>query len=224
LEPVFVSHLFYTITFEIMYPVKTPRILRWPFPEMVWKVKTKKKEVFLTFDDGPIPEVTPWVIEQLKAYDATAMFFMVGDNIDKYIKVYQHVLDSGNGVGHHTQNHLVGWNTGLEEYLENVELCACKMESSFFRPPHGRIKKSQIKALKEKYNLIMWDVLSGDFDQDTSAEKCISNVLDKISPGSIIVFHDSIKAWPRLERALPEILRQLKEKGYSFGDLRDYYK
>ena len=207
-----------------MYPVKTPKILRWPFPEMVWKVKTEKKEVFLTFDDGPIPEVTPWVLAQLEAFNATAMFFMVGDNIDKHPEVFRQVLDSGNGIGSHTQNHIVGWNTELEDYLANVKLCADKMESCFFRPPHGRIKRSQVKALKDGYNLIMWDVLSGDFDQTISAEKCVSNVLDKVSPGSVIVFHDSVKAWPRLEKALPELLKQLKEKGYSFGDLRDYYK
>jgi peptidoglycan/xylan/chitin deacetylase (PgdA/CDA1 family) len=207
-----------------MYPIKTPKILRWPYPEMVWKVKTEKKEVFLTFDDGPIPEVTPWALSQLNAFDASAMFFMVGDNIDRYPDIFQQVLDSGNGVGSHTQNHLVGWNSSLEDYLENVDLCASKMDSSFFRPPHGRIKRSQVKALKEGYNLIMWDVLSGDFDQEISAEKCVDNVLDKVSSGSIIVFHDSVKAWPRLEKALPEILKQLKERGYSFGDLRNYYK
>ena len=207
-----------------MYPIKTPKILRWPYPEMVWKVKTEKKEVFMTFDDGPIPEVTPWVLSQLNAFDASAMFFMVGDNIDRHPDIFQQVLDSGNGVGSHTQNHLVGWNSSLEDYLENVDLCASKMDSSFFRPPHGRIKRSQVKALKEGYNLIMWDVLSGDFDQEISAEKCVDNVLDKVSSGSIIVFHDSVKAWPRLEKALPEILKQLKERGYSFGDLRNYYK
>ena len=138
--------------------------------------------------------------------------------------MFQEVLDSGSGIGSHTQNHIVGWNTSLEEYLANVELGAQKIESRFFRPPHGRIKKSQIKALKADYTLVMWDVLSGDFDQQISAEKCISNVLDKVSPGSIVVFHDSVKAWPRLEKALPEILKQLIENGYSFGDLRDYYK
>ena len=207
-----------------MYPIKTPKILRWPYPEMVWKVKTEKKEVFLTFDDGPIPEITPWVLKKLKMFEAPAMFFMVGDNIDKHPEVFQQVLDSENGIGHHTQNHLVGWNSDLDTYLDNVELCASKMESRFFRPPHGRIKRSQVKVLKEDYNLIMWDVLSGDFDDSISVEKCVTNVIDNVSCGSIIVFHDSTKAWPRLEKALPEILIQLREKGYSFGDLRDYYK
>lgn len=224
LEPVFVLYQYYPITFEIMYPKKTPKILRWPYPEMVWKVKTEKKEVFLTFDDGPIPEVTPWVLEQLKAFNATAMFFMVGDNIDKHPEIFQKVLDSGNGIGSHTQNHMVGWNTDLDKYIANVEQGARKLDSRFFRPPHGRIKKSQIKALKENYSLIMWDVLSGDFDLKLSSADCVKNVVENVSQGSIIVFHDSVKAWPRLERALPEILKQLKEKGYSFGDLRDYYK
>lgn len=207
-----------------MYPIKTPKILRWPYPEMVWNVKTEKKEVFLTFDDGPIPEVTPWVLKQLTAYDAQAMFFMVGDNIDKHSDVFLQVLSSGNGIGSHTQNHLVGWNSKLEDYLKNVEECSSKIDSTFFRPPHGRIKKSQIAALKEKYKLIMWDVLSGDFDQTITSDRVVENVMDKVSPGSIIVFHDSIKAWPRLKGALPEVLSQLKEKGYSFGDLRECYK
>ena len=207
-----------------MYPIQTPKIFRWPYPEMIWKVDTPKKEVFLTFDDGPIPEVTPWVLEQLKAYGAQAMFFMVGDNIDKHSDVFKRVVESGNGIGSHTQNHLVGWNSKLEDYLKNVEECACKMESSFFRPPHGRIKKSQSKALKDKYQLVMWDVLSGDFDQSVDGDRVVSNVLENVRNGSIIVFHDSVKAWPRLEKALPIILKQLKDQGYSFGDLRDYYK
>lgn len=207
-----------------MYPIKTPRIVKWPYPEMEWRVKTKKKEVFLTFDDGPIPEVTPWVLEQLKSYAAQAMFFMVGDNIDKHPDIFEQVLSSGNGIGSHTQNHLVGWDTKLEPYLENVEACASKIDSNFFRPPHGRIKKSQIKALKDKCHLIMWDVLSGDFDKSIGYEKVVSNVIDNVQPGSIIVFHDSVKAWPRLEKAFPEILKKLVVEGYAFGDLREYYK
>lgn len=207
-----------------MYPIQTPKIFRWPYPEMIWKVDTPKKEVFLTFDDGPIPEVTPWVLEQLKSCDATAMFFMVGENIDKHPEVFETVLNSGNAVASHTQNHLVGWNTDLENYLDNVEQAATKMESQFFRPPHGRIKKSQSRALKDKYHLVMWDVLSGDFDQNIDSDKVVSNVFENVQNGSIIVFHDSVKAWPRLEKALPIILKQLKDQGYSFGDLRDYYK
>ena len=175
---------------------------------------------------GTVPnkKAINWVLEQLKAFEANAMFFMVGDNIDRHPEVFQQVLKSGNGVGSHTQNHMVGWNYKLEEYLDNVILCASKLDSNFFRPPHGRIKKSQIASLKTKYTIVMWDVLCGDFDESISSDKVVENVLKKVSPGSIIVFHDSAKAWPRLERALPEILKQLKKEGYSFGDLRDYYK
>ncbi len=203
-----------------MYPIKTPRILRWPYPEMVWQINTDKKEVFLTFDDGPIPEVTPWVLAELQKANATAMFFMVGQNAEKHAKIYNAVAEAGHGIGNHTYYHLTGWKTNTEEYLANVEKCNKLLKTPFFRPPHGRIKKSQLKHLKQKYHLIMWDVLSADFDENLSPEQCVKNVVENVKPGSIVVFHDSVKALPRLKTALPLALKQLKERGYSFGDLR----
>jgi len=207
-----------------MYPVKTPRILRWPYPEMVWQIKTDKKEVFLTFDDGPIPEVTPWVLAELKKANATAMFFMVGENVVKHPNIFNAVAEAGHGIGNHTYNHLTGWKTSTHDYLANVEKCNKILNTPFFRPPHGRIKKSQLNQLKQKYHLIMWDVLSADFDENVSPEQCLKNVLKNIKPGSIVVFHDSIKAMPRLKTALPLVLQELKKAGFSFGDLRAHLK
>jgi peptidoglycan/xylan/chitin deacetylase (PgdA/CDA1 family) len=202
-----------------MYPIKTPKIVRWPYPELIWRVDTSIKEVFLTFDDGPIPEVTPWVLETLEKYNACATFFMVGENVAKHPDVFNQVVSSGNSIGNHTYNHLVGWKTDDGSYEENVKQCEELVQTNLFRPPHGRIKKSQIRALKKQYKLIMWDVLSGDFDTSTDSDTVVKNVLENVSSGSIIVFHDSIKAWPRLKEALPVILEKLKKEGYSFGDL-----
>ena len=198
--------------------------MRWPYPEMVWQVKTDKKEVFLTFDDGPIPEVTPWVLAELKKASATAMFFMVGENVVKHPNIYNAVAEAGHGIGNHTFNHLNGWVTKRNEYLNNVEQCSEVLETQFFRPPHGRIKRKQLKALKHKYNIIMWDVLSADFDEKVTVQQCVGNVLNNVQNGSIVVFHDSLKAMPRLEFVLPAVLDGLKKAGYNFGDLRKYLK
>lgn len=204
-----------------MYLVKTPFLLRWLYPDLVWK-KPSANIIYITFDDGPIPDVTPFVLNALADYDAKATFFCIGDNVRKYPEIYQEVIKAGHSIGNHTFNHLNGWNTDDEKYLENIGECAEYVKSDLFRPPYGRIKKSQIKKLKTRHpdiKVIMWDVLSGDFDQNLSPEKCLENVLRATVPGSIIVFHDSLKAFDRLKYVLPKALEYWNDKGFVFKDL-----
>ena len=154
-----------------MYLVKTPFLLRWLYPDLVWK-KPSANTIYITFDDGPIPEVTPFVLNALADYDAKATFFCIGDNVRKYPEIYQEVIKAGHSIGNHTFNHLNGWNTDDEKYLENIGECAEYVKSDLFRPPYGKIKKSQIRKLKTRHpdiKVIMWDVLSGDFDQNLSS-------------------------------------------------------
>lgn len=204
-----------------MYLVKTPVFLRWIYPQLIWK-KHVKNTIFLTFDDGPIPEVTPFVLDKLKEYGAKATFFCIGDNVRKYPEIYQRILDDGHSVGNHTFNHLKGWETDDEEYLDNYEQCRQYVNSDLFRPPYGRIKKSQVAKLKKvnpEIEIIMWDVLSGDFDTTLKPEKCLRKTVNNTCPGSIVVFHDSLKAFPILEDVLPKALEFWKRKGYAFEAL-----
>ena len=177
------------------------------------------KEIFLTFDDGPIPEVTPWVLSMLKSYDAKATFFCVGDNVRKHPDIYQKVMDEGHTVGNHTQNHLSGWSTENISYFNNIRHCARKVQSNLFRPPYGKLKPSQVQFLQRHYRIIMWDVLSGDFDHDISPQDCSQNVIQHAGPGSIVVFHDSLKAETNLRYALPQVLEHFTRQGYSFQAL-----
>lgn len=204
-----------------MYLVKTPFLLRWLYPDLVWK-KPSANTIYITFDDGPIPEVTPFVLNALADYDAKATFFCIGDNVRKYPEIYQEVIKAGHSIGNHTFNHLNGWNTDDEKYLENIGECAEYVKSDLFRPPYGKIKKSQIRKLKTRHpdiKVIMWDVLSGDFDQNLSPENCLENVLRTTAPGSIIVFHDSLKAFERLKYVLPKALDYWSDKGFVFKNL-----
>ena len=204
-----------------MYLVKTPFLLRWLYPDLVWK-KPSATTIYITFDDGPIPEVTPFVLNALADYDAKATFFCIGDNVRKYPEIYQEVIKAGHSIGNHTFNHLNGWNTDDEKYLENIGECAEYVKSDLFRPPYGKIKKSQIRKLKTRHpdiKVIMWDVLSGDFDQNLSSENCLENVLRTTAPGSIIVFHDSLKAFDRMKYVLPKALDYWSDKGFVFKNL-----
>ncbi|HQV98993.1 MAG TPA: polysaccharide deacetylase family protein [Bacteroidia bacterium] len=187
---------------------------------LVWSIKTTKKEVFLTFDDGPIPEVTPWVLETLKQYDAKATFFCVGDNVKKHPDIYRMIVDQGHKVGNHTMNHLNGWTNFNKTYFENIEKCNALIHSNLFRPPYGKIKPSQISHLKNDYRIIMWDVLTKDYDASVTGEYCFEKVKKNCKPGSIIVFHDSIKAEKRLRKALPKSLEYLKQEGYTFSSIQ----
>ena len=205
-----------------MYLVKTPFWLRWLYPQLTWRKNQTKKEIFLTFDDGPIPVVTPFVLETLNKFDAKATFFCIGDNIQKHPNIYQQVIDAGHKIGNHTYNHLKGWNTSVEIYSQNTLKCQALTQTNLFRPPHGRITKSQIKDLKSKIpnlEIIMWDVLSADYDLNLTPEKCLTNVMKHTKEGSIVVFHDSLKAKPRLEYCLPRALQQWTEAGYKFATL-----
>jgi peptidoglycan/xylan/chitin deacetylase (PgdA/CDA1 family) len=204
-----------------MYTVKTPFFLPWIYPNLVWKAPSKDT-IYLTFDDGPIPEVTPFVLKCLAEYNAKATFFCIGDNVRKHPDIYEQVLNSGHSVGNHTFNHLKGWDTNDETYLENINHCSQYVSSNLFRPPYGKIKKSQIRKLKIQQpdvQIIMWDVLSGDFDLTLEPERCLRKVLSKTCPGSILVFHDSLKAIDRLEYVLPLALKIWHKKGWKMEKL-----
>lgn len=205
-----------------MYLTYSPFWLKWFYPTLTWHKSRKEKFVYFTFDDGPIPVVTPFVLNTLKKFNCKATFFCIGDNVDKHPLILADIISEGHTIGNHTYNHLNGWNSSNENYIENV-LKGSKLTSTrIFRPPYGRIKKSQIKEIKRQSpstEVIMWDVLSGDFDKRISKEQCVRNVLKHCKNGSIIVFHDSLKAFERLEYALPKVLENLSKKGFEFRTL-----
>jgi len=192
------------------------------YPSFTWQMPENDRNIYLSFDDGPHPEVTSFVLDQLNDYNAKASFFCIGDNIIKYPQVYERIVNEGHTIGNHTQNHLNGWKSPTTKYLENVAAAANYIDSNLFRPPYGKIKRFQAKQLQENLGLkiIMWSVLSGDFDQQILPEKCLQNVLLNTRPGSIVVFHDSEKAWKRLVYALPKVLEYFTEKGYSFEKIK----
>ena len=199
-----------------MYLVKTPRLIQSLFPNFVWRVPTNEKVIHLTFDDGPVPEATPWVLNQLKQYNAKATFFCVGDNVKKYPKVFEQVIESNHVVGNHTFNHLNGWGSDNIPYFHNVRNCAHLVKSDLFRPPYGRLLPKQAEFLQRHYQIVMWDVLSGDFDPEISKEQCLQNVLRSANAGSIVVFHDSVKAMDKLQYVLPRVLEHYANLGYRF--------
>ncbi len=205
-----------------MYLVKSPLLLKWYYPSLTWNKSRTEKVIYLTFDDGPIPDVTDFVLKTLKDQQVKATFFCIGDNIRKHPSIFQRLLDEGHQVGNHTYNHLKGWKTDDATYLENFEQCQTLTGTNLFRPPYGRIRKSQIKDIRSRYpemKIIMWDVLSGDFDLNLSPESCYHNVDKHVENGSIIVFHDSLKAFERMQYALPRVIANLKAKGYQFATL-----
>ena len=206
-----------------MYLIKTPFLLRAFYPSCVWKMPTHKKVIYLSFDDGPHPIATPFVIEQLEKYNAKASFFCIGKNIVEYPAIYQQLIQQGHTVGNHTMHHLNGWKTEDDLYLQNIAQASTPIQSNFFRPPYGRIKRSQIRKIRADKSLpqeiIMWDVLSGDFDTSINGQQCLSNVLKHTKAGSIVVFHDSAKAWDRLQVALPATLDYFTQKGFQFRAL-----
>ncbi len=204
-----------------MYLVKTPTFIQNLFPNFTWRIPNAEKIIYLTFDDGPIPEVTPWVLEQLRAYDAKGTFFCVGENVQKYPDVFKQVLAEGHTVGNHTYNHLAGWQTDNIPYFHNVRHCARQVNSDLFRPPYGRLKPKQAQFLQRHYRIVMWDVLSGDFDASITNEQCLQNVVKNTQAGSIIVFHDSLKAEEKLRFVLPKVLKHFAAKGYRFEQLQN---
>lgn len=203
-----------------MYLVKTPKIVKSFFSNLTWSIPSHEcRQVFLTFDDGPIPEVTPWVLEQLAIFDAKATFFCVGDNVQKHPQVFEAIEQAGHSVGNHTFNHLNGWQTENISFFHNIRRCAHLVHSPLFRPPYGKLKLKQIQFLQRHYRIVMWDVLSGDFDANITQEQCLQNVLQNVENGSVVVFHDSLKANEKLRYVLPRVLETLTAEGYRFSAL-----
>ena len=206
------------------YWIKTNWFIKKIFSNYTWDVSNTGKTVYLTFDDGPIPVVTEWVLGELKKHNFKATFFSIGDNITKHPEIFKKLVSEGHSIGNHTFNHLNGWNTSTEDYVENVARCEEAIskninqtpKSRLFRPPYGKIKTAQSKVIQKLgYKIIMWDVLSADFDTKISKEQCLDNVLSNVKPGSIIVFHDSVKAFKNLEYVLPKTLDFLKENNFN---------
>jgi peptidoglycan/xylan/chitin deacetylase (PgdA/CDA1 family) len=201
------------------YLARTPWLFKKIFPAYTWEINTREKILYLSFDDGPHPEATPFVLDLLLQYDAKASFFCIGKNVELFPGIYDRIIAEGHAVGNHTQDHLNGWRVTDEAYINNVSSASKTIGSKLFRPPYGRIRSSQAKKLAKDYKIIMWTVLSGDFDNNLSEKKCLENVTNNSRPGSIIVFHDSEKAFPLLRYTLPEVLRFFADKGYLFGKI-----
>ncbi|WP_159799621.1 polysaccharide deacetylase family protein [Flavobacterium sp. MK4S-17] len=211
-----------------LYWVKTRWFIKRIFSGYVWDRPNNGNKIYLTFDDGPTPEVTEWVLAVLQEHDIKATFFCIGNNIEKHPEIFNKVVAGGHAIGNHTFNHLNGWKTENDAYLKNIKdteqiinnTTAGAVGTKLFRPPYGKIKKSQAAVVKrEGYSIIMWDVLSADFDTLITSERCLNNVVENTRSGSIIIFHDSVKAYKNLEYALPKAIQQLKAKGFYFDKL-----
>ncbi|MDO6596386.1 polysaccharide deacetylase family protein [Oceanihabitans sp. 2_MG-2023] len=207
-------------------PVKTPLIVQKLFSKYTWKIASNTKEIYLTFDDGPTPEITNWVLDLLKQYNAKATFFCIGNNIEKHPEIFQDIITQGHTIGNHTHNHVKGWKTSVIDYLENVQLAQnvihskIKSNTKLFRPPYGQITPKQGTALINiGYKIIMWTVLSIDWDSSISRKTSLKNVITKAKSGNIIVFHDSIKASKNMQYALPKVLEHFSKKGYLFKSI-----
>lgn len=213
----------------MFYWVKTNRLIKWLFPDYVWDLPNPNNSVYLTFDDGPNPEITPWILDLLKRNDIKATFFCVGENIKKQPELARQIVNEGHIIANHTYNHLNGWKTQTDQYLQNIQLCEKTIEkiipditsqSKLFRPPYGKITKEQSRSLRKTgYQIIMWDVLTADFDVKISREKCLENATKHTVSGSIIVFHDNPKAFENLQYTLPKTIDFLKEKGFRMESL-----
>jgi len=202
-----------------MYPVKTPSWLSYLYPSLTWHENRTDKCIYLTFDDGPIPIVTPFVLKTLKKFEAKATFFCIGDNVRKHSEIFEQILADGHAVGNHTFHHVNGWKTDSKTYLEEFKQCEQLVPSNLFRPPYGRITNAQIKQLrayKPALKIIMWDILSHDYHPKLKPENCLKRVIKATDNGAIVVFHDSLRAQERLEYSLPRALEYWTKKGYQF--------
>ena len=208
-----------------MYLTKTPRLIQRIFKNYTWRFSLDKKEIYLTFDDGPTPEITEFVLNELQKHNAKATFFCIGKNIKNHPEIFQRIISDEHSIGNHTQNHLNGWKNNTKDYINNVlevekTLQLLNLQTfnlKLFRPPYGKIKRNQARKLRDLgYKIIMWNVLSADFDTSITKEKCLENVLKNTTNGSIIVFHDSIKAAEKLKYTLPKVLEYYSKKGFTF--------
>lgn len=209
---------------------RTPSFLPYLYPSLIWRMPAHEKALYLTFDDGPVPGPTEFVLETLKKFDCIATFFCIGENIRKHPEVFRKILELGHTVGNHTFNHLNGWKTSADNYCQNIRQCKDEIESQFnmasdypncslFRPPYGRITRHQIKSVTD-YKIIMWDVLSIDYSKNISPEKCLRNTIAATRSGSIIVFHDSYKAEKNLTFALPRFIEHYLNEGFTFKEIK----
>jgi peptidoglycan/xylan/chitin deacetylase (PgdA/CDA1 family) len=214
-----------------LYWIKTNAFIKKIFSNYIWSISNTENKIYLTFDDGPTPEITEWVLEELTKCRVKATFFCIGKNIKNHPDIFHKIINEGHSIGNHTHNHLNGWNTSTEEYLDNIELCNSEIKNfkskildqkpKLFRPPYGKITKSQSKKLRQLgYKIIMWDILSADFDQTITPEECLKNALKHVESGSVIVFHDSLKAYENLKYTLPKTLQILKERGFEFSTIQ----
>jgi len=205
---------------------RTPFFLPWLYPSLTWRISTSKKELYLTFDDGPVTGPTEFVLDTLQKFNIKATFFCIGENIRKYPEVFKKIVHHGHTIGNHTYNHLNGWKTKAADYESNVLLCEDEINTQFlrfenlrqtkiFRPPYGRIKGGQIEMLSS-FKIIMWDVLSVDYNHHLSGEMCLKNTIRATRAGSIIVFHDSFKAEKNLTFVLPRFIEHFVSQGYTF--------
>ena len=197
--------------------IEQPAIyLRWLYPRAYWRMDRHEKAVYLTFDDGPIPEATPFILDTLKTFEVKATFFMVGDNVRKYPELYERIVSEGHQIGNHTHNHIGGLRHTIKEYSYNVEKANAYILSHYVRPPHGWMRLSQYAWLSRKYKIVMWDLVTRDYSKLLTAEDVVNNIKRYARNGSIITFHDSLKSIDKLRTALPESIQWLKDEGYTF--------
>lgn len=207
-----------------MYLTKTPAFIKKIFPQLTWEYPEGGKKIYLTFDDGPHPEISLQVMDILKTFEARATFFCVGENILRYPDVFGKIREAGHQTGSHTHRHLNGWKTKDTVYLQDTAKASKLAKSILFRPPYGRIKPSQIKKMQKDFQIVMWSVLSGDFDPSLSPQRCQSNVIRHAKDGSVVVFHDSEKAAHRMLYTLPGVLKFFSEKGFRFEAIPELAK
>ena len=191
--------------------------LRWLYPKALWRMDRRERAVYLTFDDGPIPESTPFILDILRRFGVRATFFVVGDNVRKYPDLFQQIIDEGHLVGNHTHNHISGFRHTVRDYMFNVEKANAYIRSHFFRPPHGWMRLAQYAWLSRRYKVVMWDVVTRDYSKWMTPDDIVNNVKRYVRNGSIITFHDSLKAIDKLHTALPQSLQWLTEQGYAFN-------
>ncbi|MBL0129153.1 MAG: polysaccharide deacetylase family protein [Flavobacteriales bacterium] len=205
-----------------MFPARVPAVVRWLTPAALWRMPSEERSLYLSFDDGPHPEVTPWVLDRLAEFNAKATFFVIGRNAHDHPAIMERIRDDGHSIGNHTWDHVNGWRTSCRTYINDVDRAQPLVGTRLFRPPYGRITRKQANQLRKRFDLVMWDILSSDFDVRVGPEQCALNVLDHARPGSIVIFHDSAKAEERLRVALPRVLQHFTQQEYSFLALPEH--